>query len=66
MSWFLYSTILVPLGAKPYLCTSTDIEETPLTEKSKGGIEYLRGKQPHKPMPLFIEGGGGEFRCHDY
>jgi len=33
------------LGAKPYLCTSTDIEETPLTEKSKGGIGYLGKKR---------------------
>jgi len=29
------------LGANPYLCTSTDIEVTPVTEKSKGGIGYL-------------------------
>lgn len=41
MSWFLYKTILVPLGANPYLCTSTDIEVTPFTEKSNGGIGYL-------------------------
>lgn len=42
ISWFLYSTTLVPLGANPYLCTSTDIEVTPLTVKSKGGIGYLK------------------------
>lgn len=44
MSWFLYRTTLVPLGASPYLCTSTEIEVTPLTVKSKGGIGYLRRK----------------------
>lgn len=41
MSWFLYRTTLVPFGANPYLCTSTDIEVTPWTEKSNGGTGYL-------------------------
>jgi len=45
ISWFLYRTTLVPFGASPYLCTSADIEVTPLTEKSKGGIGYLKWEE---------------------
>ena len=41
ISWFLYRTTLVPFGANPYLWTSDEIDVTPLTEKSKGGIGYL-------------------------
>jgi len=41
----VYRTTLVPFGASPYLCTSTDIEVTPLTEKSKGGIGYLKWEE---------------------
>lgn len=41
ISWFRYRTILVPFGARPYLCTSTDIDVTPSTEKSKRGSGYL-------------------------
>lgn len=40
--------MLVPLGANPYLCTSTDIEVTPWTEKSNGGIGYLKRKRTQK------------------
>ena len=42
ISWFLYRTTLVPFGANPYLWTSDEIDVTPLTEKSKGGIGHLR------------------------
>ena len=34
---FRYITTLVPLGEKPYLWVSQDIEVTPLLVKSKSG-----------------------------
>lgn len=49
-------TTLVPFGAKPYLCTSADIEVTPLTEKSKGGIGYLKEKYSVKAIYNIIVG----------